>query len=58
MDEIRFYKAEVILLYVNKEDMEFMLNQVSKWVDWVRVIYHRCTPHLIELNGGTNTILI
>lgn len=30
MDEIRFYKAEVILLYVNKENMEFMLNQVSK----------------------------
>lgn len=53
MDEIRFYKAEVILLYLNKENMEFMLNQVSKWVDWVRVIHHRCTPHLIEIKWGS-----
>ncbi|RMX49451.1 hypothetical protein pdam_00013352 [Pocillopora damicornis] len=41
MDEIRFHKAEVILLYVNKENMEFMLNQtpcphkdgiIYKWI--------------------------
>ncbi|PFX27300.1 Glutamate receptor 4 [Stylophora pistillata] len=71
MDEIRFYKAEVILLYVDKDNMESMLNQVplnltshpSNIVLAVKLPYNQ-TPaseeleNLLHIHGDTNKDLL